>query len=172
MQQQMNLTDIAWVKKARNRSSRRFHVYQTKSRPSGSMMSEVRMRLPRWAFGVPAMFFSWAGCWIHERALCGTLIKPQLLWIHSLACMLHVNENVHYKGRDEKEMRMGVRGQEVKEEAIINLSNHRPVTLFVLSTLWYFKTNNANTTDVLFLIKEMKRPSKKADSIPFWQLTG
>lgn len=95
------------------------------------------------------------------RALCGTLIKPQLLWIHSLACMLHVNENVRYKGRDEKEMRMGVRGQEVKEEAIINLSNHRPVTLFVLSTLWYFKTNNANTTDLLFLIKEMKRPSKK-----------
>lgn len=86
--------------------------------------------------------------------------------------MLHVNKNVRYKGRNEKEMRMGVRGQEVKEEAIINLSNHRPVTLFVLSTLWYFKTNNANTTDVLFLIKEMKRPSKKADSIPFWQLTG
>lgn len=49
--------------------------------------------------------------------------------------MLHVNKNVRYKGRNEKEMRTGVRGQEMKEEEIINLSNDRPVTLFVLSAL-------------------------------------
>lgn len=44
---------------------------------------------------------------------------------------------------------------------MIMSSNHRRVPLFVLSTIQDFNTNYENIKDLLFFIKEMRRPLKR-----------
>lgn len=83
---------------------------------------------------------------------------------------------------------MGVGGKERKREAeeMVRLLNHRtvillqillllsyrPVLLLLLSAIQYFHSNYQNITELLFLIKEMRRPLKRATFLMTDEVTG
>ena len=100
---------------------------------------------------------------MHEGAQFQILAQLYLLCKHLSVCAFYVNKKTNDKGARGTEMRVGVtiRGERKgSDHSVESRAQHT-----VLSFIRYFKTNHANVTDLIFLIKENEETFKNTLTI-------